>query len=131
MDDPERATVALGALRQMGIAIAVDDFGTGYSSLSYLQRFPVDVLKIDRAFIEPLNRTEPASTALVSTIIGLARTMDLRIVAEGIERPDQLARLMELGCPLGQGFLLARPLDVDQATEFLARRLLGAPTPAR
>ena len=131
MDDPEHATVALGALRQMGIAIAVDDFGTGYSSLSYLQRFPVDVLKIDRAFIEPLNRTEPASTALVSTIIGLARTMDLGIVAEGIERPDQLERLVELGCPMGQGFLLSRPLDVDQATEFLARMESGAPTPAR
>ncbi len=131
MDDPERATIALGALRQMGIAIAVDDFGTGYSSLSYLQRFPVDVLKIDRAFIEPLNRTEPASTALVSTIIGLARTMDLAIVAEGIERPDQLEKLLELGCPMGQGFLLSRPLDVDQATEFLARMELGAATPAR
>ena len=131
MDDPERATVALGALRQMGISIAVDDFGMGYSSLSYLQRFPVDMLKIDRAFIEPLNRTEPASTALVSTIIGLARTMDLGIVAEGIERPDQLDRLLELGCPMGQGFLLSRPLDVDQATEFLARMASGAPTPAR
>jgi EAL domain-containing protein (putative c-di-GMP-specific phosphodiesterase class I) len=131
MDDPERATVALAALRETGIAIAVDDFGTGYSSLSYLQRFPVDVLKIDRAFIEPLNRTEPASTALVSTIIGLAHTMGLDIVAEGIERPDQLERLLELGCPMGQGFLLSRPLDVDQATEFLARAELGAVSPTR
>ena len=131
MDDPERATVALAELRRMGIAIAVDDFGTGYSSLSYLQRFPVDVLKIDRAFIEPLNHTEPASTALVSTIIGLAHTMGLGIVAEGIERPDQLDRLIELGCPMGQGYLLSRPLDVDQATEFLARRDLGVGTAAR
>ena len=97
-------------LRTLGIAIAVDDFGTGYSSLSYLQRFPVDVLKIDRAFVEPLNRSEPASTALVSTIIGLARTMELDIVAEGIERPDQLDRLVELGCSKGQGFLMSRPL---------------------
>ena len=130
MDDPERATVALAELRSLGIAIAVDDFGTGYSSLSYLQRFPVDVLKIDRAFIEPLNRSEPASTALVSTIIGLARTMHLDIVAEGIERPDQLARLVELGCPKGQGYLMSRPLAVDQATTFLLHLCLGVPSPA-
>jgi len=122
MDDPERATVALAELRGMGIAIAVDDFGTGYSSLSYLQRFPVDVLKIDRAFIEPLNRSEPASTALVGTIIGLARTMGLDVVAEGIERPDQLDRLVELGCSMGQGFLMSRPLDAEAATAFLAAR---------
>jgi diguanylate cyclase (GGDEF)-like protein len=122
MDDPERATVALAELRAIGIAIAVDDFGTGYSSLSYLQRFPVDILKIDRAFIEPLNRSEPASTALVSTIIGLARTMGLDIIAEGIERPDQLDRLVELGCPKGQGFLMSRPLDADAAARYLAAR---------
>ncbi len=122
MDDPERATVALAELRSMGIAIAVDDFGTGYSSLSYLQRFPVDVLKIDRAFIEPLNRSEPASTALVSTIIGLARTMGLDVVAEGIERPDQLDRLVELGCSTGQGFLMSRPLDAATAAGFLTSR---------
>jgi diguanylate cyclase len=122
MDDPERATVALAELRAMGIAIAVDDFGTGYSSLSYLQRFPVDVLKIDRAFVEPLNRSEPASSALVSTIIGLANTMGLDVVAEGIERPDQLARLVELGCSKGQGFLMSRPLEPAAAAEYLAVR---------
>jgi EAL domain-containing protein (putative c-di-GMP-specific phosphodiesterase class I) len=119
MEDPERATVALAALRQMGIAIAVDDFGIGYSSLSYLQRFPVDVLKIDRAFIDPLNQSEPAGTALVSAIIGLARTMGLDIVAEGIERPVQLERLIELGCPKGQGFLLSRPLDARSVAGYL------------
>ena len=122
MDDPDRATVALAELRATGIAVAVDDFGTGYSSLSYLQRFPVDILKIDRAFIEPLNRSEPASTALVSTIIGLANTMGLDIVAEGIERPDQLDRLIDLGCPMGQGYLMSRPLDAVAATAYLAVR---------
>ena len=131
MDDPERATVALAELRGMGIAIAVDDFGTGYSSLSYLQRFPVDVLKIDRAFIGPLNQVEPASTALVTTIIGLARTMGLDIIAEGIERPDQLDRLIHLGCPKGQGYLLSRPLDVEAATAYLAGADLGAVAPVR
>ena len=122
MDDPDRATIALAELRAIGVAIAVDDFGTGYSSLSYLQRFPVDILKIDRAFVDPLNRSEPASTALVSTIIGLARTLDLDVVAEGIERPDQLDRLVDLGCAKGQGFLMARPLDVHDAGAFLAVR---------
>ncbi len=122
MDDPERATIALRALRSLGIAIAVDDFGTKYSSLSYLQRFPVDILKIDRAFVEPLNRSEPVSTALVSTIIGLARHMGLDVVAEGIERPDQLDRLIELGCSKGQGFLMSRPLDPDDAAAFLVAR---------
>jgi len=120
MDDPERATVALAELRATGIAVAVDDFGTGYSSLSYLQRFPVDILKIDRAFVDPLNRSEPASTALVSTIIGLANTMGLDIVAEGIERPDQLDRLSDLGCPAAQGYLMSRPLDAVAATAYLA-----------
>ncbi|HZM57903.1 MAG TPA: EAL domain-containing protein, partial [Acidimicrobiales bacterium] len=120
MDDPARATVALAELRSLGIAIAVDDFGTGYSSLSYLQRFPVDVLKIDRAFIEPMNRSEPASTAVVTTIIGLADTMGLDVVAEGIERPDQLQRLVDLGCAKGQGYLMSRPLDVAGATAFLS-----------
>ena len=119
MEDPERAQESLAELRSMGIAIAVDDFGTGYSSLSYLQRFPVDILKIDRSFIEPLNRSEPASTALVSTIIGLARTMGLDIVAEGIERPDQLDRLIDLGCPSGQGYLMSRPLDAKDAARYL------------
>ena len=122
MDDPERATVALAELRALGIAVAVDDFGTGYSSLSYLQRFPVDILKIDRAFVEPLNRSEPASTALVSTIIGLARTLGLDIVAEGIERPDQLDRLLELGCPEGQGYLMSPPLDAEAAGAYLTAR---------
>ena len=122
MDDAERATVALAELRAMGIAVAVDDFGTGYSSLSYLQRFPVDILKIDQAFVGPLNRSEPASTALVSTIIGLAHTMGLDIVAEGIERPDQLERLVELGCPKGQGFLMSEPLDAGEAGRYLSAR---------
>ena len=124
LDDPERATVALAELRGMGIAISVDDFGTGYSSLSYLQRFPVDVLKIDQSFVAPLNRTEPASSALVSTIIRLARAMELDVVAEGIERRDQLERLVELGCAKGQGYLVSRPLDAGGATAALARRAL-------
>ncbi len=111
MENPERAAQALAELRSLGIRIAVDDFGTGYSSLSHLQRFPVDVLKIDKSFIDPLVRRDPGSSALVTAIIGLARSLGLEVIAEGIEHESQLHRLVELGCLQGQGFLMARPLD--------------------
>jgi EAL domain-containing protein (putative c-di-GMP-specific phosphodiesterase class I) len=118
MEDPERATLALSELREMGIRIAVDDFGTGYSSLSHLQRFPVDILKIDKSFIDPLVGVDSGSTALITAIIGLARNLGLDVIAEGIEHESQLHRLIDLGCSQGQGFLMARPLDKD-AAEFL------------
>ncbi len=129
MDDPERASAALSELRSLGIRIAVDDFGTGYSSLSYLQRFPVDVLKIDKSFVDQLNRSEPGSSALVTTIIGLARSLQLSVVAEGIEREDQLDQLVELGCEFGQGFLMARPLD-GQRAEALIEAYEGSAAPS-
>ena len=120
MEDPARATQALSELRALGIRIAVDDFGTGYSSLSHLQRFPVDVLKIDKSFIDPLARRDEESMALVTAILGLARTLGLDVIAEGIEHESQLKRLVELGCLQGQGFLMARPLDEAAAVEFVA-----------
>jgi EAL domain-containing protein (putative c-di-GMP-specific phosphodiesterase class I) len=119
MDDPVRATQALFELRALGIRIAVDDFGTGYSSLSHLQRFPVDVLKIDKSFIDPLRRRDEESMALVTAILGLAGTLGLDVIAEGIEHQSQLHRLVELGCLQGQGFLMARPLDQRAAVEFV------------
>src|SRR5664280_943490 len=115
MENPEQAASALTELRALGIRIAVDDFGTGFSSLSYLQRFPVDVLKIDKSFVDPLNESEPASSALVTSIIGLAHSLNLEVVAEGIEREDQFERLIELGCDYGQGYLMARPLDREKS----------------
>ena len=87
----------------MGIRIAVDDFGTGYSSLSHLQRFPVDILKIDKSFIDPLVDTDPASSALVTAIIGLAQSLGLDVIAEGIEHESQLHRLVDLGLRAGTG----------------------------
>ena len=115
MEDPDRASLALAELREMGIRIAVDDFGTGYSSLSHLQRFPVDILKIDKSFIDPLVGLDPGSSALVTAIIGLAQSLGLDVIAEGIEHESQLHRLVDLGCSQGQGFLMARPLDIDAA----------------
>ncbi len=120
MEDPERAELALRDLRDIGIRIGVDDFGTGYSSLSHLQRFPVDVLKIDKSFIDPLTSSRPDNSALVIAILGLARSLELEVIAEGIEHEGQLHRLIELGCEMGQGFLMAHPLDRDDARSLVA-----------
>jgi len=121
MHDPDVAQTALEDLHASGIRIALDDFGTGYSSLSQLQRFPVDIIKIDKSFVDPLG-TEPAGAAIVSSILGLAQSMGLSVVAEGIERPDQLERLLELGCDLGQGYLLGKPLEPASATSLIGEK---------
>ncbi len=120
MEDPGRATRALAELRAMGIRIAVDDFGTGYSSLSHLQHFPVDILKIDKSFIDPLVTADEPSSALVTTIIGLARSLGLEVIAEGIEHESQLHRLVDLGCRHGQGFLMSPPLVGREAEMLIA-----------
>ena len=111
-------------LRQLGIRLAMDDFGTGYSSLSSLQHLPVDILKIDKSFVDGLKSGSDGSK-FVSTIVQLGRAMKLDIVAEGIEQSNQLEHLSALDCNLGQGFYFARPLEVDQA-----EALLDSPPPA-
>jgi EAL domain-containing protein (putative c-di-GMP-specific phosphodiesterase class I) len=108
----------LHELKALGVRLAIDDFGTGYSSLSYLQRFPVDVLKIDKSFIAKICQgTEGAAVA--RAIIMMSDTLHLNTIAEGIESPNQITALQELGCGLGQGFHFARPLDVDAMSSFL------------
>ncbi len=97
-----------------GVYIAVDDFGTGFSSLSYLQQLPVDLLKIDKAFVDGVARGG-ADAALARTIIALGETRGLRTLAEGVEYTDQQAALVELGCTLAQGYLFARPIEADAA----------------
>ena len=109
LEDPERAQETLKALKQLGVKLALDDFGTGYSSLTYLKRFPIDVLKIDKSFIDDLNLSE-RETALTGATIALGQKLRLSIVAEGIERADQLQHLLELNCEFGQGFLFSQPL---------------------
>ena len=99
----------------------MDDFGTGYSSLNHLQEFPADVLKIDKSFVDKLNISEPGASAVVASIIGLAHSLNLEVVAEGIEREDQFDRLSELGCDYAQGFLMARPLDRENAQCFVEK----------
>jgi diguanylate cyclase (GGDEF)-like protein len=109
----------LAELRALGVHLAIDDFGTGYSSLSYLERFPVDILKIDRSFIANVSASGERP-AIAKAIVELGRTLGLRVVAEGIEEPDQADWLVSLGCPLGQGYLFSRPLGVDAMEMFLA-----------
>ena len=100
----------LTELKDLGIKLAIDDFGTGYSSLSYLQRFPIDMIKIAKPFVEELGGGLEQS-ALARAIIGLGETLKLRTVAEGVERAEQCVALMSLGCELGQGYYFSTPLS--------------------
>jgi diguanylate cyclase (GGDEF)-like protein/PAS domain S-box-containing protein len=118
MDDIDSAAAALKTLKAIGLRIAVDDFGTGYSSLAHLRRFPVDILKIDHSFVSGLGRN-PEDAAIVRAVLGLARTLDLSVVAEGVERADQLEELRHLGCERAQGHLFSAPLAEDEFTSLL------------
>jgi EAL domain-containing protein (putative c-di-GMP-specific phosphodiesterase class I) len=113
------AVNVLSNLRDLGVSLHMDDFGTGYSSLSHLHRFPFDVLKIDRSFVQRIQRGEQ-SLQIVQTIIELARVLGMDVVAEGIETEDQLQLLKEMGCRFGQGYLFATPLPADKIEELLA-----------
>ncbi len=117
MTDSDLAEQRLGELKQLGVDIALDDFGTGYSSLGYLARFPVDVIKMDRSFLSA--GASPISSGLATAVIGLGKTLELAVVAEGIEFPEQWATLRGLGCELGQGFYFARPMDPVAMIEYL------------
>jgi len=119
MQDADATVERLAALKRLGVRIAIDDFGTGYSSLAYLQRFSVDSLKIDRSFVAGMAKS-PEAKALIRTFVQLAKTLHLVTVAEGIETHDQLQQLRAERCECGQGFLLARPLEVQRMEAFLA-----------
>ena len=124
IDDVDDGLAKLGSLKELGVLLAIDDFGTGYSSLAYLQRFPVDVLKIDRSFVDGIEGDGKRS-ALVRAVIDLAETFGLKTVAEGVETTAQWRRLRAMGCELGQGYRFARPL----AAEDLEHLLVGGRAP--
>jgi EAL domain-containing protein (putative c-di-GMP-specific phosphodiesterase class I) len=118
MQDTEATVAQLRALTELGVRIAVDDFGTGYSSLRYLQRFPIDMLKIAKPFVDGV--ADDADDAIMArAVVDLSRNLGLETIAEGIEREDQASALRALGCPLGQGFLYSRPLPAADMTALL------------
>jgi predicted signal transduction protein with EAL and GGDEF domain len=125
IDDIEPARVTLDRLRDLGVRISIDDFGTGYSSLSYLKRLPIDVLKIDRSFIHALPEDQD-DAAISEAIVSLGHTLNMEIVAEGVETQDQFDFLGGLGCDTAQGYLIAAPLPVAQFAEFVTGARLRA-----
>ena len=122
MAQPDQALAMLRELAAAGICLAIDDFGTGHSSLAYLQRLPARVLKIDQAFVRNLTRAEGPDFVLVETMIGLAKKLGYRVVAEGIETPEAAAVLDQLGCDEAQGFWFARPMEAVSFAAWLADR---------
>ena len=115
-DDIERITKVLDELKVLGIGVAIDDFGTGYSSLSYLTRLPFDKLKIDQSFVR---NTDRQNWAIVRAVVQLARSLELKIVAEGIETMESMHQLRDLGCHIGQGYYFSRPVPATEFVEYL------------
>jgi EAL domain-containing protein (putative c-di-GMP-specific phosphodiesterase class I) len=120
MTDVERAIAILRDLKGLGVDLSIDDFGTGYSSLSYLKRFPIDILKIDQSFVRDI--TEDADdAAIVMSIISLAHSLRLKVIAEGVETGEQLAYLRAHECDLMQGYYFSKPLSTDLFQALLER----------
>ena len=126
LQQPERVDAILGRIRALGVRVALDDFGTGYSSLSYLDRYALDAIKIDRSFVAQM-LTRPSTRAIVDTIIALGQALELDIVAEGVETEMQLQALRAAGCGFVQGYLLGRPMTVEQVEAVLAGQGAGLP----
>jgi EAL domain-containing protein (putative c-di-GMP-specific phosphodiesterase class I) len=119
MQDIEQTTSKLHALKGIGARLALDDFGTGSSSLGHLRQFPIDVLKIDKSFVDGVAEPGSEAAALVRAILELARTLRLSTIAEGIELPEQHAQLAAAGCGWAQGYLFAKPMPPEQLEEIL------------
>ncbi|MCW2538947.1 MAG: aminotransferase class [Frankiales bacterium] len=128
LDSPE-ISAQLRGLRELGIKIAMDDFGTGYSSLAYLQKLQLDILKIDKSFVDGLGNGDADGSTLVEAIISLSASLHLEVVAEGIERVAQRDELRAMGCRLGQGYLFSRPVDSDAMTAVLVSASIGRSQP--
>jgi EAL domain-containing protein (putative c-di-GMP-specific phosphodiesterase class I) len=129
MEDVRRSIASLQGIRAMGITIAIDDFGTGFSSLSYLSKLPVDTLKVDRSFVTEMTASQEGLT-LVSTIINLAHSFKLKVVAEGVETEEQSRLLRLLNCDEMQGFLFSKPVPGSLfETRFLSANEAAHATP--
>jgi EAL domain-containing protein (putative c-di-GMP-specific phosphodiesterase class I) len=126
MESVDSAIRIVNDLRHLGVGVAVDDFGTGYSSLSYLKRFPIDTVKIDRSFVRDLT-IDPSDAAIVTTILAMARSLGLDVVAEGVETRPQLEFLREHGCHEFQGYLLSRPIRADEYEKLVSAAEMARP----
>ena len=132
LEDLEAASAALQMVRDHGVSISIDDFGTGYSSLAYLHKLPASTLKIDRSFVTRLSE-DPHTLHVVRAIMRVAHSLDMQVVAEGIETMDQLEHLRALDCDFGQGYLYAKPIAADlvdallDASQSLDERSIAAP----
>ena len=124
MQNPELAAENLINMKNIGVGVAIDDFGTGYSSLAYLKRFPIDVLKIDRAFVRDITLNSD-DASIVKAILALAKALNLRVIAEGLETRPQYDYLKELGCDEGQGYMYARPMPFEDLLEFVREKQGG------
>jgi diguanylate cyclase (GGDEF)-like protein len=120
MQDSTSTAAVLQSLKSLGVRLALDDFGTGYSSLSYLKRFPIDTLKIDRSFVRDLT-TDADDAGIVSAVISMGKSLNMLVVAEGVETREQLAFLKERSCPQGQGYYFSHPMVAREFTQLLGR----------
>jgi diguanylate cyclase len=118
MQDTESTMRTLGALKTMGVTLAIDDFGTGYSSFTYLRRFPVDALKLDQSFVQEITE-DPGDATIVSAMIIVAKSLNQRVIAEGVETREQLKFLQSHGCAEGQGYYFSHPVVAEQAGKLL------------
>jgi EAL domain-containing protein (putative c-di-GMP-specific phosphodiesterase class I) len=122
MNDVEEILPRLHALKDLGLRLAIDDFGTGYSSLAYLRRFPVDILKIDKTFIDAAAANAPGGLSLIRAVVDLGRSLQLTTVAEGVEDATLLPELVKIGCHSVQGFHFFRPMPAGDLNVMLRQR---------
>jgi diguanylate cyclase (GGDEF)-like protein/PAS domain S-box-containing protein len=120
MADADAGLEALLALKMLGVGIAVDDFGTGYSSLAYLSRFPIDVIKVDKGFVDPLGQGDGRAESIVQAVVDMSHALGVTTLAEGVETEEQLSDLIAIGCEAGQGYLFARPIPPEEISALLA-----------
>jgi diguanylate cyclase len=127
MKHAESVAAILQSLREVGIRVAIDDFGTGYSNLGYLRKFPLDALKIDQSFVCQID-TVGDDTAIVTAVVGMAQSLNLRVIAEGVETLEQLEFLQAHQCEEAQGYYFSRPVPAEQFAKLLE---IGIPEPGR
>jgi EAL domain-containing protein (putative c-di-GMP-specific phosphodiesterase class I) len=125
IDSVDKALDCINEIKKLGIKIAIDDFGTGYSSLSYLNDFPADMLKVDKSFIDRMN-TNDSSKQYVAAIISIGHVMNFTVISEGVEQPDQLDTLRNIGCDYIQGFIWGRPMAPDDAENLVISAMKSA-----